>query len=157
MNSTPAPERRFESKYALEPGTLVPAATWLAEFMTARQAAKEGVELPRGFWRTHPKWEKVLKQQLRSAASLLRLVPLEAVGAVLRGRQGRRVLSLAAPWLTDLVREEARKLELKKAAAAALEPEPPPPAPPPETNLPAGRRPALSKAGRGTLDKLEGL
>jgi hypothetical protein len=152
-----ASSRRFPSKYSTAEGGLVTAQQWLAEFMTARQAAKAGVTLERGFWNTRPAWEKVLKHQIRHAASLLRLVPLEAVGNVLRSKAGNWLFSLANPKLLDLCREEARQLELKRAAAAALE-RPVEPAPPPTEDLPLTPRPSsmpTTRKKRGSLDKLD--
>ncbi len=153
-----ASSRRFPSKYSTAEGGLVTAQQWLAEFMTARQAAKTGVTLERGFWLRRPAWEKTLCHQLRHAATLLRLVPLEAVGAVLRGPQGRFIFSLANQKLLALCREEARQLELKKAAAAALE-RLAEPTPPQAEDLPLAPRPSSKPAlgkKRGSLDKLEG-
>lgn len=152
-----ASSRRFPSKYSTDPDGMATAQQWLAEFMTARQAAKENVVLSRGFWRTNVRWEKIFLHQVRHASSLLRLVPLEAIGAVLRGRTGRSVFSLANPKLLDLCREEARQLELKRAAAAALE-RPVEPAPPPTDDFPLTPRlspkPTVGKK-RGSLDKLD--
>lgn len=160
-SSSPAPDgRRFPSRFSVD-GSPVTAIQWLAEHMTAKQAAKEGVTLQRGFWRTSVRWEKVYRLQTRAASSLLRLYSLEAVGAALRSARGKSAYSLAAPWLTDIVAEEQRRLDVKVAAAAALEPEP---AVPPDTHdsqsealpTPAGRRPPAAKK-KGRLDQLEGL
>lgn len=157
MSSTTAGERRFPSRYSVDGADVTPLQ-WLAEWATAKQAAKEGVTLSRGFWRTSVRWNKIFSLQSRAASALLRLFPLEVVGAVLRGPQGRRVYSLAAPWLTDLCRDEQRRLELKRAAEAALEADrPAAPKVEDDVALPAGRRPTTAVGKRGSLEQLEGL
>jgi hypothetical protein len=148
----------YESLYA--PGVLVRPEQWLAEYMCGRQARAKGVDLPRRFW-SNPSyktvWEKELRRQVRAAATLLKLYRPQAVSAALRTKEGRKVLSLSAPWLDDLVKAEeqrlAREAELRAAAAEARPPEPPPPA----EKLPPGytRPPFVHK--KSILSKLEGL
>lgn len=158
MSKPPDSERRFPSRYSETPETLILPHQWLAEYTVANQAAKEGVALGRAFWKFSRRWEKAFQHQSRAASALLRLVPLEAVGNILRTQQGKRVFSLAAQWFVDLCVEESRRLETKRAAEAALEAEKPaePAVAVDDVALPAGRRPASTNK-KGSLGQLEGL
>jgi hypothetical protein len=129
----PSDARRYESKYS--PGVYVTAAQWLAEHMCERQARAKGQDLPPHFWKApshKATWEKAFLRQFRAAHALLRQFPEKAVGQALRTPAGRRVVSLAAPSLLDLVKAAARELELQERLAAEAPP-PPPQGPPPRT------------------------
>lgn len=132
-------------------GGWISVGQFLAEFICLRQAAAKGIDLPNHFWRLSV-WEKVYLRQLRAANSLLRAYEPAAISRALRSKEGRRVFSLSAPWLDDLVAHEQRKLEVERAlATAALSKEPNSGDGPP---VASGSRPTF-KTSQSALDKLK--
>jgi hypothetical protein len=146
LSKTQTDKSRYASRYA--PGTFVTAAQWLAEWACEREAAAAGKELSRHFWKD-PVWEKKYLRQLRAAQGLLKLYSPRAVGNALRGKEGKRVRSLGAPWLDDLVRAEQAKLD----AAESFRQEGGPPPAPDGPRLP-DKRPAF-KNKPSLLDRLK--
>lgn len=129
------PEKRSEKSTYLSRygGGYVSPAQFLAEFMCARQAARQGKSLPLRFW-TLPAWEREFRNQLRLANGLLKLYLPEAVSLVLRSKQGRNVYSLGAKWIDPAVAAEDARLRALAALAvpeAEREPAEPPRAPEP--------------------------
>lgn len=137
----------YQSRYS--PGKMVSAAQMLAEIMCARQAMKDGRELPLYFWKV-PEWEKNFKRQIREANGILKLFSASAVFAALKTRDGRKIVSLGAPWLDDLCKSEQQKLD--RHAAAAADEQAPNPTPEPPADLPSTRPPFVKK--RSTASKL---
>ncbi len=135
------------------PGKQIPVAAWLAEFMISRQASKQGKEVPKEYWK-YPDWERLFKAQLRAAKGLLKLYSPAAISAALKTYEGKRTLSLSAPWLDAAIMKEHRRIELEAArkqervAAAPMVEEP-------DDTIPASR-PAFID-GSSQLDKLKGL
>jgi hypothetical protein len=122
----------------------VTAAQYLAEVMCARLAARDKTSLPVRFWE-RPRWKKIFLQQVRLASGLLAAYPREAVSAALRSPEGRRAYSLGAPWIEELVRQQAERLATMAPPVTPPSPEPPPTALP-DTPRPAFvQRPSLRK------------
>ena len=156
MAAEPTAKSRFESRFG---GGFIAVGQWLAELMVERLARSKNRSLPVHFWKT-PEWEKPFKQQLRAAAALLRLYQPKAISAALRTTQGKRVISLSAPWLDDIIRSEQRKLDLAREAAKveaeARAAEPAKPEIVPTPDMPLFSRPAFVRK-KSTLSRLEGL
>lgn len=118
-------EKTYESLFA--PNTYVTAAQFLGEYVVNRKAKSQGIDLPLRFWsRDTPgysaHWEKELRRQIREANALAKLYSPAAISKALRSKEGRKVLSLGAPWLDDLCKVEQAKLD-REAALRAAEPQ----------------------------------
>jgi hypothetical protein len=145
-------EARYESQFG---AGQVKVEHWLAEFLCARQARSKNVELPPKFW-SHPQyktiWERCYKQQLRAALALLRLYSPRAISAALRSKEGKKVLSLAAPWFDPLVQAEQHKLDVAERLRQDQPAEPVIPEPPVQ-NLKSIRPPFV--LNRSILERLD--
>lgn len=103
---------KYPSKFS--PGKLVPIDKLLAEIICDRQAKSKGIDLPLQFWKTSDFWEKEFLHQLRGAKLLLQLFSKEAISTALKSKKGKKVTSLSAPFLTDIIKEEQRKIDLRE-------------------------------------------
>lgn len=103
---------KYPSKFS--PGKSVSIDKLMAEIICERQARYKGIDLPIQFWKTSDFWEKEFLHQLRGAKLLLQLFSKEAISAALKSKKGKKVTSLSAPFLTDIIKEEQRKLDLKE-------------------------------------------
>lgn len=121
--------------------------------MCDRVARKNKAHLPDKFWQT-PRWKRTFLLQLRLANSLLKIYSYDSIVAALRSRDGRRVYSLGANWLDDLIRAEQEKVDRAKRLQEARPQEPEP------RTTASGKHEEPRKAFAATpslLNKLRGL
>lgn len=102
--------------------------------MIARQAKRNGKDLPPLFW-NQTAWKRAYLLQILKANALLKIFSQKAIFAALR--RARFVLSLNNKMVLDpILLEEQEKLDAQAAAAAATPPSPPPPPAPKVTTRP---------------------
>jgi hypothetical protein len=93
----------------------ITAAQRIAEIVCEKLADKEKKVLTDKFW-NKPEWEKVYKQQLYLANSLLKLYSAEAIIAALRDKRAYDVYSLGADFVLDKIfQEEQAKIDNREA------------------------------------------
>lgn len=89
------------------------SAQKLAELMIQRQAAKDGVKLSEKFWNERD-WKPKYRYQIIMAQSLLKNYSYEAIMKALNTFSGKKILSLRAPWLDELIEKEQKAINLTK-------------------------------------------
>ena len=109
---------KYPSRYSND--KKVTAAQYLAELMCERQAEKNKKELPKQFWNL-PHWSKKFKSQLFAAYGLLKLYDEVAIIKAVKSKEAKRIYSLRAPILDDIIKEQQRILELDKIKAKDIE------------------------------------
>lgn len=102
----------YQSAYG---GGWVSSGQWIAEFVMARQAAKNKTELPQRFWMAPP-WKGPYLGQLMLANRLLKNYSATAIMRALRSKRGALAFSLNAVFLKDLIKKEQELESVQRAA-----------------------------------------
>ena len=106
-----AKERSDNSKYqSRHGGGWITPAQFLAELMCERFAKKNGQDIPPKFWYKDP-WKKEFFKQLSIANRLLEKYDPAIVSKALRSPEGKKIVSLGAPWLKKLIDYEEYKFK----------------------------------------------
>lgn len=100
---------KFPSKYSN--GKDVTSAQYLAELICERLAKKNKKDLHYRFWLS-PEWEKEYKGQIAAANKLLKRFNIKHIIAALNTFHGKKIYSLRAPHLIDMISIEAQKPEI---------------------------------------------
>lgn len=98
---------RYPSKYS--PHTFIAARQYIIELICERKAQKEDIILPLRFWKDD-EWKKFYKSQLRRCDTLLKKYSDIAIIKALNTYRGKKIYSLFAAWLEDIIAEEQKKL-----------------------------------------------
>lgn len=104
----PNNQNKYPSKYSN--GKSVSAAQYITELICERKAAKDKQDLHYRFW-VSPKWQAFYKNQIASAHKLLKTFPDKAIVRALSTDEGKKIYSLRAPHLPDIISKEATILE----------------------------------------------
>ena len=99
---------KFPSKYSN--GKDVTAAQYLAELICERLAKKNKRDLHYRFW-LNTEWEKEYKGQIAAANKLLSRFDIKHIIAALSTYQGKKIYSLRAPHLVDMIITQSRKVD----------------------------------------------
>jgi hypothetical protein len=99
---------KYLSKYSN--GKSVSAAQYITELICERKASKDKQDLHYRFWAS-PKWQAFYKNQIASAHKLLKSFPDKAIIRALLTDEGKKIYSLRAPHLPDIIKKEAALLE----------------------------------------------
>ena len=143
----------FKSRFSGPEENWLTPAQYLAENMVARQAKKDGTDLPIKFWE-HLRWKRIFLCQLRFANSLLKIYDINAIIKALRSKRGKSIYSLGAKSILDpLIKVEQERLDHKEEIAS--EPKPVETSRPVETPKVEAPRPAFVQ--NTTLSKLKNL
>lgn len=102
---------KFPSKYSN--GKEVTAAQYLAEMICERLAHKNKKDLHYRFW-INAEWEKEYKGQIAAANKLLSKYDIKHIIAALSTYHGRKIYSLRAPHLVDMIIRESQKKTITK-------------------------------------------
>jgi len=97
---------KFPSKYSN--GKEVTPAQYLAELICERLAKKKKKDLHYRFWLS-PDWEKEYKGQIAAANKLLSRFDIKYIIAALSTYHGKKIYSLRAPHLSDMISKETTK------------------------------------------------
>lgn len=92
-------------------GEWVSPAQYITEFVCERKAQND---LPLKFWQL-PEWNKYFRNQITAANQLLKDFEVKAILQALRDKRAKRIFSLRAPWLREIVEEKQQQLTLAKA------------------------------------------
>lgn len=96
---------RYESRYG---GGWITPAQFLAEVMCERSAKSSNLDLPPKFWNL-PIWKKEFLKQLNLANKLISKYEPSLISKALRTPQGKKIFSLGAKWLKDILEKESKK------------------------------------------------
>jgi hypothetical protein len=96
---------RYESRYG---GGWITPAQFLAEVMCERSAKSNNIDLPPKFWNL-PTWKKEFLKQLSFANKLISKYEPALISKALRTPQGKKLFSLGANWLKDILEKESKK------------------------------------------------
>jgi len=88
-------------------------ASYLADKVIRRQAAMENIELPPKYWNLAD-WKKVYRFQMMKAFSLLKLYSFELLKHSLDSDKGKKVYSLYAPFLEDIIHKQQEIDKIKE-------------------------------------------
>jgi hypothetical protein len=100
---------QYPSKYSN--GKEVSAAQYITELICENKAKLDGEDLHFRFW-VHSKWEKFFKNQIASANKLLKKYDIIPIIRALKSSRGKRIYSLRAPHLPEIIEQEAKKYEI---------------------------------------------
>lgn len=103
---------KYPSKYS--PGGWVTPAQYISEIVCENKAAASGISLPIKFWELD-EWSKYYRGQIPSANKLLKKYRAESIVKALRTWKGKKIHSLRAPWLVDLIKEEEKVADQTKS------------------------------------------
>jgi hypothetical protein len=98
---------KYESRYG---GGWITPAQFLAEVMCERTAKSQGNELPPKFWNLS-RWKKEFLKQLTLANKLVNKYDPSLISKALRSPQGKKIFSLGAKWLKDILEKESFKIK----------------------------------------------
>lgn len=107
---------RYKSAYT---ESWVTAAQYIAELVCENIAQKRSETLPLKFWNDR-KWNATFRRQLSLANGLLKIYSEAAVIQALRTKEGKRISSLAAPWLDDII-ERCDKVKRQETKIQTVE------------------------------------
>lgn len=102
---------KFPSKYSN--GKDVSAAQYITELVCERIAKKDKKDLHYKFW-VSKEWQKQYKGQITTAHKLLKDFDAKAIINALLTDQGRKIYSLRAPHLLDMIMTQQKILENTK-------------------------------------------
>lgn len=100
--------KKYQSKYS--PNKEVTEMQYIIEIICERNAAQTGRTLPLFFWRIK-EWETFYKSQLRRCQSLLKKYSSGAILKSLRDPRAKKVYTLFAPWLENIIAEYQKKID----------------------------------------------
>jgi len=98
----------YISKYSN--GKSVSPAQYITELVCERKAQKDKKDLHYRFWLSK-EWEKYFKNQIGSAHKLLKTYSDKAIVKALLTAKGKKIYSLRAPHLPDMIEQEQKKLD----------------------------------------------
>ena len=98
----------YLSKYSN--GKYVSPAQYITETICEHKAKKDGKDLHYRFW-TSKEWEKFFRNQIGSANKLLKEYSDKAIVAALKTDTGKRIFSLRAPHLKEIIEQQQRIIE----------------------------------------------
>lgn len=101
---------RYPSKYS--PRGYVTEAQYIIEIICEHKAKSQNQTLVLQFWKDK-EWGKFFQTQLRVCHKLLNKYKAKAIINALVGWQGKKIFSLHAPWLEDIIKVEQKKLDVK--------------------------------------------
>jgi hypothetical protein len=99
---------KYPSKYSN--GKQVSAAQFITEIICERKAQMNREDLHYRFW-VHKAWASFYRNQIGSAHKLLKQFSAKAIIRALNTDTGRRIYSLRAPHLLDIIRKEEEILQ----------------------------------------------
>lgn len=99
---------KYISKYSN--GKKVSDAQYITEIICEHKAKIEKEDLHFRFWTTK-KWEKFFKNQIASANKLLKKHKAKHIILALNSDKGKKIYSLRAPHLEDIILQEGSKEE----------------------------------------------
>lgn len=107
-------ERTSKSKYPsiYSPKGWVTAAQYIIEVVCEHKAKADKVDLPVRFW-LNKEWAAYYKMQLRAAHKLLKQYDEKAIIRALKDPRGKKIYSLMAPWLVDIIEEKQRLVDVE--------------------------------------------
>lgn len=94
---------KYLSKYSN--GKEVSAAQYITEIICERKAHKDKQDLHYRFW-VNKQWAAFYRNQIASAHKLLKEFPDKAIIRALNSDEGKKIYSLRAPHLADMIRKE---------------------------------------------------
>ena len=97
---------RYPSLYS--PSGWVSPSQYITELICERCAKSKGKDLPVKFWNL-PDWKKYYKFQITICNRLLKKYLPKSIIAALKDDRGKRIYSLQAPWLEDLIQKHDKK------------------------------------------------
>jgi hypothetical protein len=99
---------KYLSKYSN--GKTVSAAQYITELICERKALKDKKDLHYRFW-VNKEWAAFYRNQIASAHKLLKNFPDKAIIRAINSEHGKKIYSLRAPHLGDMIRKEVDLLE----------------------------------------------
>jgi hypothetical protein len=108
--NTRTEDRPYPSRYAKD--TWVTPAQYITELICEHKAVMDKKDLPYRFW-TLPEWAKFFRGQINAANSLLKKHSVQAITQALHSDRGRRIYSLRAPWLEEIIVAEEKVIKAK--------------------------------------------
>jgi len=100
---------RYPSKYS--PGQFISAAQYICETICEHKARIDGKSLPVKFWEDK-EWAKFYKDQISAANKLLKVYSCAAIIEGLNHWKGKKIYSLRAPWLKEIIDEVYKKKDI---------------------------------------------
>lgn len=101
-------ENKYLSKYSN--GKEVSAAQYITEIICEHKALLEKKDLHYRFWQSK-EWSKFYRDQISSSHKLLKKYSAKAIIAALKDEKARRIFSLRAPFLPDIIKKHEKILE----------------------------------------------
>jgi hypothetical protein len=101
-------DNKYLSKYSN--GKYVSAAQYITEIICENKALKDGSDLHYRFWTTK-KWSVFYRNQIASAHKLLEKYTAQAIIKALNSPEGKKIFSLRAPHLSDIIEKYTRIIE----------------------------------------------
>lgn len=136
-------QKKYISKYSNNKP--VSPAQYITELICERKALKDKKDLHYRFWLSK-EWANFFKNQIGSAHKLLKKYSDKAIVNALISDKGKRIFSLRAPHLPDIIEEHQRLLDAEnKTLSKEIER---------KENISYGR---TSKKKKGIISKLEEL
>lgn len=102
------PQQKYISKYSNN--KLVSSAQYITEIICERKAIKDKIDLHYRFW-INKEWSKFFRNQIGSANKLLKTYSDKAIINALLSDEGKKIYSLRAPHLPDIIVREQAKLD----------------------------------------------
>lgn len=102
---------KYPSKYSN--GKLVSAAQYITEMICERKAIKDKTDLHYRFW-LQKKWQIFYRNQIASANKLVKEYDPKAVIAALNSANGKKIYSLRAPHLPDMIKYQSELIHKNK-------------------------------------------
>lgn len=84
------------------------ASQYITDLIVKRRAEKEKKTLPYNYYKI-PEWQKIYKVTIIKANSLLKLYSAEAIVKTLE--EEKKIYSLNAPWLPELIEKKEKQLK----------------------------------------------
>lgn len=110
--------QKYPSKYSN--GKFVSAAQFISEMICERLAKRLKKDLHYRFW-VSEEWEKEYKGQIAAANKLLRKYEPRAIINALLTDAGRKIYSLRAPHLSDIIDRAAKRIENEQIPTKNIE------------------------------------
>ena len=146
----------FKSRFSGPEENWLTPAQYLAENMVARQAKKDGTDLPIKFWEIE-RWKRIFLLQVRHATSLLKLYDINAIIKALRSKRGKNIYSLGAKFIDPLIRVEQERLDRHEEVIELKSQNDPKPVEPPSDEPKELKAPRPAFVQNTTLSKLKDL
>lgn len=88
-------------------------AQYITDMLIKRRAENENKELPYNYYKISP-WSNYYKTTIIQVNSFLKMYSPEVIIAALNDKKGKKIFSLKAPWLEELLEKKEKEFQNKK-------------------------------------------